>query len=289
MAESLKIVPMVLRQKSQVAKAGGKKFVLPKVKPIYFPNVLIIGYYRKILDVINLMTSLVNEKLIPQLPNILKQRSDSIDARVDGYVDETSRIISGIQILFAQKYNRPSLSKVVEGEAKDIEQRQRKDLEKSLFSILGIQMPFSDPGLSDSISNFTIQNVELISSIPSRYFQQVEQIILREIQAGTVGQIEKKIVGLINLEGKKAKNRAKLIARDQSSKFYNDLNRTRQKNVGIDKYRWETAGDERVRPTHRANDGKIFSWDSPPATGHPGYEINCRCVGVPALEGIVED
>lgn len=47
------------------------------------------------------------------------------------------------------------------------------------------------------------------------------------------------------------------------------------------RYVWMTAGDEKVRPSHAANDGKIFRWSDPPATGHPGEDIHCRCIAVP--------
>ncbi|ODR99451.1 hypothetical protein AUC68_05655 [Methyloceanibacter methanicus] len=42
-------------------------------------------------------------------------------------------------------------------------------------------------------------------------------------------------------------------------------------------YIWRTRGDGRVRPSHAANDGKIFAWDDPPPTGHPGEDYGCRC------------
>ena len=45
----------------------------------------------------------------------------------------------------------------------------------------------------------------------------------------------------------------------------------------MDYYIWRTQGDNRVRPTHEANNGKIFCYNYPPPTGHPGTEINCRC------------
>ena len=32
-----------------------------------------------------------------------------------------------------------------------------------------------------------------------------------------------------------------------------------------------------MRPSHAANDGKIFAWDDPPPTGHPGEGHGCRC------------
>lgn len=52
---------------------------------------------------------------------------------------------------------------------------------------------------------------------------------------------------------------------------------------GIDSYRWRTKGDSRVRPTHASNEGRVFSWGNPPATGHPGTAHNCRCSAIPNL------
>ena len=46
-------------------------------------------------------------------------------------------------------------------------------------------------------------------------------------------------------------------------------------------YRWRTAGDDKVRPSHAANEGRIFNWDYPPDTGHPGEDYNCRCTAEP--------
>ncbi|MET3897542.1 SPP1 gp7 family putative phage head morphogenesis protein [Devosia sp. UYZn731] len=42
-------------------------------------------------------------------------------------------------------------------------------------------------------------------------------------------------------------------------------------------YTWRSAGDERVRSSHAAHAGQVFSWASPPAGGHPGTAPNCRC------------
>lgn len=43
-----------------------------------------------------------------------------------------------------------------------------------------------------------------------------------------------------------------------------------------------------MRPSHRANDGHIFSRDDPPATGHPGAARNCRCEAIPYRPGETE-
>ena len=63
------------------------------------------------------------------------------------------------------------------------------------------------------------------------------------------------------------------------------LSRSRLTSIGINKYKWQTAGDERVRPTHRENDGKTFTFNNPPSeTGNPGDDVNCRCVAIPEFD-----
>jgi hypothetical protein len=46
-------------------------------------------------------------------------------------------------------------------------------------------------------------------------------------------------------------------------------------------YIWRTRGDDKVRPTHAANNGRIFAWDNPPGTGNPGEDYGCRCTAEP--------
>lgn len=51
------------------------------------------------------------------------------------------------------------------------------------------------------------------------------------------------------------------------------------KSIGIEGYEWQTMEDNRVRPSHAANNGKFFLWDKPnPETGKPGDQPNCRCL-----------
>lgn len=46
-------------------------------------------------------------------------------------------------------------------------------------------------------------------------------------------------------------------------------------------YIWRTRGDGKVRSSHAANNGRIFSRDNPPTTGHPGEDYGCRCIAEP--------
>jgi hypothetical protein len=46
-------------------------------------------------------------------------------------------------------------------------------------------------------------------------------------------------------------------------------------------YIWRTRSDDKVRSSHAENNGRIFSWDNAPPTGHPGEDFGCRCTAEP--------
>lgn len=86
-------------------------------------------------------------------------------------------------------------------------------------------------------------------------------------------------------------NKAKFLARQETSLFMSKYRQARFTEAGVKRYRWSTAHDERVRSSHRALNGQVFSYDQPPitdtATGahnNPGEDFNCRCIDIPILE-----
>ena len=136
--------------------------------------------------------------------------------------------------------------------------------------------------IAEAVALRAAQNAALIRSLGADVVKRVETATLQAITEGsTAKQLEAKFRDELGITSR----RAKLIARDQTAKLTSDLNRIRQGQAGVTTYRWASSRDERVRPTHRANDGKLFRWDSPPAaTGHPGHDVNCRCVPIAVIE-----
>lgn len=80
------------------------------------------------------------------------------------------------------------------------------------------------------------------------------------------------------------RNRAALIGRDQVGKLNGRISEYEQRQLGIEEYIWVTAGDERVRASHRALNGHKFKWSDPPPEGNPGYPIQCRCIADPIID-----
>jgi hypothetical protein len=66
-------------------------------------------------------------------------------------------------------------------------------------------------------------------------------------------------------------------------RFKQGLDGYRQETLGIEQYIWRTMDDGKVRALHRQYDDRTFSWDNPPADGHPGDAFGCRCTAEPVL------
>lgn len=111
------------------------------------------------------------------------------------------------------------------------------------------------------------------------------RIAQETIRAVTEGRTNENIArSLREIEGI-GRARAKLIARDQASKLNAALNEFRQRQAGVERYRWRSMMDPpRARANHMERNNRIYSWSSPPSDGHPGHAINCRCRALAVLE-----
>lgn len=140
------------------------------------------------------------------------------------------------------------------------------------------------------------ENVKMIKSIPVESLGKMRETIRQGFVRGmTITDIQK----AIQKEYSVTRSKAKMLARDQISSLNAQISKLQQQDAGCTKYRWSTSKDSRVRDCHKALDGKIFSWDDPPAmwyetkkagrvyTGrrcHPGEDYECRCVAIPIFD-----
>ena len=125
------------------------------------------------------------------------------------------------------------------------------------------------------------ENVDLIKTMSEKHKDE----LFHKFQAQLVDNPfdREEITKFLREGNRSAGYNLRRICRDQNNKMIGQLNEIRQTEIGVQKYEWSTSRDIRVRPTHRANEEKVFSWDDPPATGHPGAEIQCRCVSLALL------
>lgn len=77
-----------------------------------------------------------------------------------------------------------------------------------------------------------------------------------------------------------ARARSIRIAADQTVKLGSKLNEARQRQAGLDHFKWRHSGKAHPRPEHVKRDGKVFRWDDPAIKDDlPGYAPFCGCTG----------
>jgi len=139
-----------------------------------------------------------------------------------------------------------------------------------------------DAGMQSVMRTAALANVDLITSIPTEHLDKIREWVMKTWTEGTRWE---DLAEAIEHAEEVSESRAKLIARDQTSKMNAAFNEERQTSLGIEEYEWQTSGDERVRDSHAEKDGQRFRWDDPPAdTGHPGEDIQCRCTALAIID-----
>ena len=244
-----------------------------------------LQYFRILKRLLNPYFQDIEERLIPSLPDIVEgfKRSTKVDAeKLDQtYGEVITRRIRDIRLGIALQIPASQLRLRSEDQANNISRFGRNQFDRQVRTVLGVNPIMNEPYLEPQVRSFVERNAALIKDIPEQSLSKLETKLRTRIEAGD--SLEK-VTELVKDELRVAKNRAKLIARDQTNKFMGKLTELRQTALGVEEYIWSTSRDERVRPTHQHNQGKKFKWSDPPATGHPGFEINCRCVSIPVLE-----
>lgn len=279
-----------MKKQETLSKIRQRKLETPKGKKVppkwLYPNGIEREYHRDLRRFAMNIRDQIKDKLLPHIPSMIweVERKMPNDSRADDYLSRLNQII--LQIKNSLEY---SLNYTI-GEAVEVSEQinsfNKNQFQKVTKSVFGIDLFMGEPWLQDQLKLFASQNAQLITSLQDQELERVSGIVERGLQEGkTYSDVAKEIQKSFGITDR----RAKLIARDQTKKLNSSLTKLRQQELGVEEYIWQTSGDERVRPTHRANDGKKFRWDDPPkTTGHPGNDVNCRCIARPVLEGLLD-
>lgn len=249
---------------------------------VLVPKVVQASYYSEIVRLLEEAKRLVDRDVPDAMRSLLLSRQDA--ARLDSPSD-FSRVIDGLRLEYARIVDRGTLETVAEGAAASVLRNNRLQVGRQFKAILGIDLLAGDPPLEMLMQTFTIENVSLIKTISSKYFDEIEQSVFRNWRAGI--RAEEMISGIMD-RYKVSKSSAMRIARDQTGKLNGQLVEARHKDLGISQYTWRGINDERTRSLHseRIERGAVYSWDDPPEGGHPGEPIQCRCWGEPYIPGV---
>lgn len=87
-------------------------------------------------------------------------------------------------------------------------------------------------------------------------------------------------------------NKARFIARQETSLLMTKLAQTRYESVGVTEYKWQCVSGSAAHPVrkmHKDLDGTPHKWNDPPIVDkqgnrkNPGQDYNCRCRAIPIV------
>jgi SPP1 gp7 family putative phage head morphogenesis protein len=229
---------------------------------------------------------------LANVPSNIKATTTKISEQNKAIVNELNTFLDNTEERLQLDID-PKLTTPFESSLDDMREELGAD-----FIELGIKMqitPEQKKVLLDDYNNNQTLNIK------NWKFEEVQR--LRDIvtKINTQGYSKLDLKKYIENEWEVSSNKAKFLARQETSLFLSKFRREQSKKAGIRKYQWSTSNDERVRPkggnkntpgnNHRMLHGKIFFYGDPPIvdtkTGRkaePGEDFNCRCIAKPVLE-----
>ena len=241
---------------------------------------------------IRLIRKDINEIIVPAIKQIEPQYT--ADA---GWIDVLSNAIN--TVLF--KWSSPQFQAVAEQIAAQFVQTSNSRTRKAFngdMKRIGLDIYGDSPELQNYIDAAIYDNTQLIKSIPSQYLDRVQSIVTTNTRAGLRPRaIESLLVEQFGI----TERRAKMIARDQTSKLAGDLAEKRQIEAGFPYFEWNDSDDQRVRDRHEeianrvtAYGRGIYRWDNLPLSNEgkpikPGSDYQCRCFARPVSQREVDE
>ena len=198
-------------------------------------------------------------------------------AQAQGVNQAYAAMNAGVAALQAQPVSGIPLHMVISA-MRGVEGYNRERMFKAFRSALQVDIrPYlAQAPVQAHMTQALARNVELIKTLPPRLHESLRKRIAEAFLDEPFNQ--QRLSQLLQREYGSSGYNLRRLTRDITQKANADLNQLRQQQVGVTHYIWRTSMDERVRPTHEENNGKTFAWASPPlATGHPGFDVLCRC------------
>ena len=165
---------------------------------------------------------------------------------------------------------------------------------KAMLSKGGFTVQFKlEPKVATKLRSITNENVDLIKSIPSQFFDDIKERVFDSVSKGR--KTAELMEHLHQVYGV-TRRRAAFIARDQNNKATAAIHKIRQLSLGITSAKWRhTAASIHPRETHAAFDGETYDielghdFDDGLGPVQPGEAFNCGCLCSSIIPGYDDD
>lgn len=176
----------------------------------------------------------------------------------------------------------------------------KQQLTNRLKGVFGVDTAFifDDESVRYAASLMSSSTANKIVDVPRWYIQNITEAAIQNFQ-GIPFPEGRSLTQQFMFLNNETFERARTIARHQTSVINAAVNQARQTAIGIEEYYWSSSHDERTvgNPAglypkgnqghgdhwardYRNNGNKSYRWDEPFKDGLPGQAYNCRCVAI---------
>lgn len=256
------------------------------------PDLIANEYYKALLPFVRVARDAFDEVQYQVMALLMDERKTR--ERMDTTPkDKAKALIDEAEKRAKAKLDEQGLSGVAFKYGKRTSDFQKGQLDTQVRSQLAVPLSMIEAPIVGKLDGFAARNVDLIKTVPDRYFDRIRMDVLAAFDGGTHPDT---LATQLQDDYGMAENDARRIARDQIGKLNGELNEERQTAMGVTGYIWRTANDGRTRDNHGELEGEHFEWDAPPMgggtsddeEGHPGIGIQCRCFAEPDFGPIME-
>ena len=209
--------------------------------------------------------------------SIANNKAKALNKKISSLIDDIpNRVKSAISTM---RYN-------IEKPLASMSLQATEDL-KNTGIIIDVTPELSQRIIQDYTNNLNLSIVNWSQDQTERLRNMVDKNILS-------GYNRLELIDLISNEYGVTMNKAKFLARQETTLLTSTIRDERYQGAGIKKYRWSATGgktgDGRTRELHKKLHGQIFFYSSPPIIdettgqrGEPGKAYGCRCGAIPLL------
>jgi len=272
-----------------------------------FPENRARRYQAFLLATLKLYHDYIKQTILPRLAMIYTRNFDG--ANRDSYSLDILILMQALEA-YGNSFENTDRARVEE-EAVQLQLFSRIELAAATAAVLerqvspqslfqGIRGSRGQERTQDILRAWSIENVKLIGNMRRDETEAISGIITRGFSQGLgLSEIEADIRDRVPM----TRRRAKLIARNEVGNLSGALNKAEAERLDLPTYQWFSGRDERVRPSHRAMDGKICRWDDATVykdsvedtvwksrasiggvESHPGLPIRCRCTSASIID-----
>lgn len=252
------------------------------------------------------------------LKNITKPIQLELEFIIDNMRDKSAREVGKELEAVKKNYDfqlEMTAEQIAENWVGKVNRYNKQKFMAHMRKVLGIDIgAIVDEAMKDELEVMVMENASYIKSIPNYLVGHVADRVVQHFK-GIPMPNNRTLRQQIKEEFKVSDGRAKVLARDQTSKMNTSISAIRQVNLGIDCYVWKTVEDERVvgkpggvypkttklHKNHYIMQGLLCKWADPnvysddkgatwkPRTAemphnHPGDDIMCRCRAAPFID-----